>query len=445
MLWWAVLMSVPALMACVQAWVEPTPEGILRGKRLLLSVFGIAIMAFSVVIVMHAKQQIVTDRDRLVPTRAPQLLMMCVSVMLVGIVLPLVGMVANDQPLLPSAAILLVMMAMVVWWAHTQSMILTIILLALMFLWKSPIGAGVTASLENGQWPVTVAGMIVGGTIGLVALVYRIATMTEDSWEYHRDWRSGRWDHESRMTGQHPQVWRTHGRSILRNCFEPPRYLLERAMTRPARTLWDCIQRRRIGVTFGGWVVVAFMMVCWMILVLVATPKSAQLTGMLVLWLIIIPPAMAFQRVRSSRLMLGVEMMRPTSRGACLTEVGLALSMEVMRMWLIVAIVCAIILIAWHGTLRLATTTWLIIAATGAAQVVLAAVGLWFLRFRRVLPALMAFCLIMWQLGVGAGMLWYWRDEMHPAAIVGIIVMLLLIGAFVARDAHRRWMYTDVA
>jgi hypothetical protein len=436
-LWLAAVLILPSVVVSVS---EPQ----VLNKILVHILMPIAVLAAFIVI--HVKQQIVVDHSRLLPTRMPQLWVAWAGLLVLGLALPLSFVAAFGQPWIVTAAAFVGILAPILWYAHTQSMILFVILFPAWLLLFSPLGFRAWQALRDGEWPAVVVCLLVGGVIGLVMLAWRMATMTEENREFHRVPHSGRWDHMARMTGQHPEVWRAYARGPLASWFEPSRRMLEKVTARPPRTLWDRVQRRRIGVTFGGWAAVIWIVFVWAVAASVPwyqgnhAARSALLT-----WLMIIPPAMAIQRVRGAHQLLGVEMMKPASRAACLTELGLALMVELMRMWLIIAVVFVVTWMIWERTVFLSASSWLTVAATGAAQVTMGAIGLWLLRYRAVLAPVLAFLLMAGAFCGGAAGLWEMREQVQPVAIGGIIAALLLIGVVIARDAHRRWMRTDIA
>ena len=447
MFWLAAGLYAPVLagLVCTLSGVavigfSPPAKG--RSISLVVVLFGVAYFAGSIGV--HVKQQIANARSALAPHhRYRHLVVAGVLLLITGFAVPLTWSWALGLSLLGTAAFMATFVALVLWWAHTMSMILYALLLPAWFALITPPGMAAASALLLGEATPTAVALLTAGMLGLTALALRAYGLDEEHWEYYRQLHAGGWDWRSRMTGRHPEIWRAFARGPLLSMFEPSERQLARATGASGRSLWARVTRRRLGLTLGKATWVSVVGVFLLMMLVVPMWRLSQPRIVLMTWLVVMPACFISRRVRTCKLTLGQELLRPATRRTWLIETALALLVELLQMWLAVAVAFVAAALVWWPDLLRSVDGWLMLALTLAAQATIWGLGAWLLRYRSAAIPWLALAAVV-GLCVLVAVAWSTRQFLGPTYLAGAALLFVLVGVVLVADAYRRWLRTDL-
>jgi hypothetical protein len=321
-----------------------------------------------------------------------------------------------------------------------------------LFLWAmlGLVESGLMKTFLNGSHPAMAIGVLCAATGAAVLAIVRILCLTEEDAAYHRKLQLDTWTVQPRVTGEVNRAWAEAKRTGL---FGWPGSRA-RIVIPTTHALWDCSRRWRC-LTAGSLPVLGIGAVIWILCtwlpVLQAPDSNSGAVVPMFLIMSMMPALVVSQMWFRQWRFLETESLRPIDRGRFLSEIGMALAINVAQCWGVFAaavVVRATVLNRFHfDSAALAEA----LCASALVQVFLCGVIVWLMRYRSPgmtigvggsLAVLVTIPTVILACPKGI----YEPARLADYGVAALVVsgVLALLGLLIARDARRRWLVTEL-
>lgn len=394
---------------------------------------------------IHLKQLAIDGKGRLLPRpmRAPLVVTgACAAIYLIGF--PLLLNLRGGLQLLGSTALLWIWCAAVCHYVLRPSLAITaVVLVAYVAAMRDP--SLLNAWLAGGNHQPAAWLLFFASILWLTILTRWLLQMTEESRGY-ATFSSAQmgWKATDASTEQTTRIWQDPKRSWWLRLNSPRERQMDRLVCYGnSASIFVRCRRWQVG---GMQQYLPCVMALMTALPMAALHRAggpsypSPLLGTLqmpVFFALMMPALQHLQQWRTR----AVDLLKPLRREDYLREMGLSLAIDLTRNLIMVfVVVLAVILVVSPGDLQAATVLpWLII--TGLVATFYFGAIVWLLRYRSM-AAVVAPSFLM--LMIYTVLVVAWDVPWIQSLAVCIATILGLAGVWLARDAYRRWLLTDL-